>query len=115
MLKVRIVYKKEFNHVIIYVFLLSIAKFGQLDDVIDLVIPRGSNKLVTLIKESTKIPVLGHAGKISKSMTLFVNYIHGSDFFLYHELFLPAKMIFEDESCVKFQFLLCRWNLPCLH
>ena len=35
----------------------------QLDDVIDLVIPRGSNKLVSQIKASTKIPVLGHAGK----------------------------------------------------
>ncbi|KAJ1422265.1 Aldehyde/histidinol dehydrogenase [Sesbania bispinosa] len=34
-----------------------------LDDVIDLVIPRGSNKLVSQIKSSTKIPVLGHAGK----------------------------------------------------
>lgn len=36
----------------------------QLDDVIDLVIPRGSNKLVSQIKASTKIPVLGHSGKI---------------------------------------------------
>ncbi|XP_061996317.1 delta-1-pyrroline-5-carboxylate synthase isoform X1 [Rosa rugosa] len=33
----------------------------KLDDVIDLVIPRGSNKLVSQIKNSTKIPVLGHA------------------------------------------------------
>eukprot|EP01018_Ginkgo_biloba_P034535 Gb_39696 [translate_table: standard] len=33
----------------------------KLDDVIDLVIPRGSNKLVSQIKETTKIPVLGHA------------------------------------------------------
>ncbi|OIW21934.1 hypothetical protein TanjilG_15258 [Lupinus angustifolius] len=36
----------------------------QLDDVIDLVIPRGSNKLVSQIKSSTKIPVLGHADGI---------------------------------------------------
>ncbi|KAE8683092.1 Delta-1-pyrroline-5-carboxylate synthase [Hibiscus syriacus] len=35
-----------------------------LDDVIDLVIPRGSNKLVSQIKSSTKIPVLGHADGI---------------------------------------------------
>nr|AUF72249.1 aldehyde dehydrogenase 18B1 [Syntrichia caninervis] len=33
----------------------------KLDDVIDLVIPRGSNQLVAQIKASTKIPVLGHA------------------------------------------------------
>jgi gamma-glutamyl phosphate reductase len=32
-----------------------------LDDVIDLVIPRGSNALVSHIKGNTKIPVLGHA------------------------------------------------------
>ncbi|XP_008785506.1 delta-1-pyrroline-5-carboxylate synthase isoform X1 [Phoenix dactylifera] len=36
----------------------------KLDDVIDLVIPRGSNKLVAQIKDSTKIPVLGHADGI---------------------------------------------------
>ncbi|KAK8315643.1 hypothetical protein V6Z12_D01G256700 [Gossypium hirsutum] len=36
----------------------------KLDDVIDLVIPRGSNKLITQIKNSTKIPVLGHADGI---------------------------------------------------
>ncbi|KAL2614202.1 hypothetical protein R1flu_025894 [Riccia fluitans] len=33
----------------------------KLDDTIDLVIPRGGNQLVSQIKESTKIPVLGHA------------------------------------------------------
>ncbi|XP_047324072.1 delta-1-pyrroline-5-carboxylate synthase-like [Impatiens glandulifera] len=36
----------------------------KLDDVIDLVIPKGSNKLVSHIKESTKIPVLGHSDGI---------------------------------------------------
>mmetsp|Transcript_10125 Transcript_10125/g.13380 ORF Transcript_10125/g.13380 Transcript_10125/m.13380 type:complete len:796 (+) Transcript_10125:92-2479(+) len=33
----------------------------RLDDVIDLVIPRGSNSLVSYIKANTRIPVLGHA------------------------------------------------------
>jgi delta-1-pyrroline-5-carboxylate synthetase len=33
----------------------------SLDDVIDLVIPRGSNSLVSYIKMNTRIPVLGHA------------------------------------------------------
>jgi delta-1-pyrroline-5-carboxylate synthetase len=33
----------------------------NLDDVIDLVIPRGSNDLVSYIKSNTRIPVLGHA------------------------------------------------------
>ena len=32
-----------------------------LDDVIDLIIPRGSNALVSYIKSHTRIPVLGHA------------------------------------------------------
>ncbi|KAL5054195.1 hypothetical protein RYX36_034877, partial [Vicia faba] len=36
----------------------------KLDDVIDLVVPGGSNKLVSQIKDTTKIPVLGHAGNI---------------------------------------------------
>lgn len=42
-------------------------EFGQLlkqDDLIDLIVPRGSNELVRLIKESTKIPVLGHAAGV---------------------------------------------------
>ena len=33
----------------------------SLDDVIDLVIPRGGNSLVSYIKANTRIPVLGHA------------------------------------------------------
>ncbi|KAM7491995.1 hypothetical protein LguiA_034916 [Lonicera macranthoides] len=42
----------------------EISDLLKLDDVIDLVIPRGSNKLVSQIKTSTKIPVLGHADGI---------------------------------------------------
>ncbi|MGD1060530.1 MAG: glutamate-5-semialdehyde dehydrogenase [Methanomassiliicoccales archaeon] len=34
------------------------------DDLIDLIVPRGSNELVRSIKESTKIPVLGHAAGV---------------------------------------------------
>lgn len=39
----------------------AIASLLAQDRNIDLVIPRGSNELVRYIKESTKIPVLGHA------------------------------------------------------
>ncbi|KPM34315.1 putative gamma-glutamyl phosphate reductase [Neonectria ditissima] len=39
----------------------TIAQLLAQDRYIDLVIPRGSNELVRYIKESTKIPVLGHA------------------------------------------------------
>lgn len=46
----------------------------QLDDVIDLVIPRGSNKLVSQIKASTKIPVLGHAGKFCLNLSSYHSY-----------------------------------------
>jgi delta-1-pyrroline-5-carboxylate synthetase len=39
----------------------QVADMLGLDDVIDLVIPRGSNSLVSYIKANTRIPVLGHA------------------------------------------------------
>lgn len=42
----------------------EIADMLRLDDVIDLVIPRGSNELVSYIKQNTRIPVLGHADGI---------------------------------------------------
>ncbi|KIZ02834.1 delta-1-pyrroline-5-carboxylate synthetase [Monoraphidium neglectum] len=42
----------------------EIADLLKLDDVIDLVIPRGGNELVSHIQANTKIPVLGHADGI---------------------------------------------------
>jgi delta-1-pyrroline-5-carboxylate synthetase len=42
----------------------DVASLLSLDDVIDLVIPRGGNALVSYIQNNTRIPVLGHADGI---------------------------------------------------
>ena len=42
----------------------DVAQMLECDKYIDLIIPRGGNKLVKFIKENTKIPVLGHADGI---------------------------------------------------
>src|SRR5437016_13200620 len=42
----------------------QIAEFLKMDDLISLVIPRGSNEVVRTIQQSTTIPVLGHADGI---------------------------------------------------
>ncbi len=42
----------------------DVAKMLECDQYINLIIPRGGNRLVKFIKENTKIPVLGHADGI---------------------------------------------------
>lgn len=42
----------------------DVAKMLDMNDYIDLIIPRGGNSLVKFIKDNTKIPVLGHADGI---------------------------------------------------
>lgn len=42
----------------------EVAKMLEMDEYIDLIIPRGGNKLVKFIQENTKIPVLGHSSGI---------------------------------------------------
>jgi len=42
----------------------EVAQLLDLDDVIDLVVPRGSNAMVKHIQQNTRIPVLGHADGI---------------------------------------------------
>ena len=58
----------------------------ELDDHIDLVIPRGSNELVKYIKSNTRIPVLGHADGLCSI------YIHAdADPNMAHKVVLDAK------------------------
>ncbi len=47
----------------------DVSKMLEYDKYIDLIIPRGGNKLVKYIKENTKIPVLGHADGICHIFT----------------------------------------------
>lgn len=71
-------------------FLIShddVAQMLSEDKSIDLIIPRGSNKLVKYIQENTKIPVLGHASGICH---IFVD--ESADFDM-------ALRIIEDSKC----------------
>ncbi|MBR1942891.1 glutamate-5-semialdehyde dehydrogenase [bacterium] len=47
----------------------DVAQMLECDKYLDLIIPRGGNKLVKFIKENTKIPVLGHADGICHIFT----------------------------------------------
>lgn len=63
----------------------------KLDDVIDLVIPRGSNQLVSYIQRNTKIPVLGHADGVCH---IYIDSCSGDDAF-----FEMAERVVTDAKC----------------
>lgn len=64
----------------------DIKKMLDMEGFIDLIIPRGSNKLVKFIQENTKIPVLGHASGICH---IFVN--KDADFDMAKNICIDAK------------------------
>ncbi len=64
----------------------DIKKMLDMEGFIDLIIPRGSNKLVKFIQENTKIPVLGHASGICH---IFAN--KDADFDMAKNICIDAK------------------------
>lgn len=64
----------------------DVAQMLDKTDYIDLMIPRGGNKLVKFIKENTKIPVLGHADGICH---IFVD--ESADFDMAKNIIIDAK------------------------
>eukprot|EP00899_Mesostigma_viride_P002182 jgi/Mesvir1/11965/Mv00285-RA.1 len=76
-----------------------------LDDVIDLVIPRGSNALVAHIQKSTRIPVLGHADGVCH---VFVD--DKCDMAMAKRIALDSKMDY-PAACNALECLLVHQNL----
>ncbi len=64
----------------------DIKQMLDMEGYIDLIIPRGSNKLVKFIQENTKIPVLGHASGICH---IFVD--ESADFDMVKNICIDAK------------------------
>lgn len=81
----------------------------ELDEYIDLIIPRGSNKLVTYIQNNTKIPVLGHASGICH---IFVDESAKKD--LTENVVLDAKVQYPS-ACNAVETILVHKNYPYLN
>lgn len=79
---------KEFpKHALSQVFTHEdVAEMLKCNTYIDLIIPRGGNKLVKFIKKNTKIPVLGHADGICH---IYVD--EGADFEIVKKVIIDAK------------------------
>lgn len=64
----------------------DVAKMLELNEYIDLIIPRGGNSFVKFIKENTNIPVLGHSSGICH---IFVD--ESADFNMAKDIIIDAK------------------------
>lgn len=82
----------------------DVAQMLKCDASIDLIIPRGGNKLVKFIKENTKIPVLGHADGICH---IFVD--ESADFETAKKVIIDAKTQYPS-ACNAVETLLIHKN-----
>jgi len=82
----------------------DVAKMLECDKYINLIIPRGGNKLVKFIKENTKIPVLGHADGICH---IFVD--KSADFEMAKNIIIDAKTQYPS-ACNSVETLLISEN-----
>lgn len=80
-----------------------------LDEYVNLIIPRGSNKLVKYIQENTKIPVLGHASGICH---IFVD--ESADIELANKVCVDAKVQYPS-ACNAVETILVHKNYPALN
>ncbi len=80
----------------------------SMDEYIDLIIPRGSNKLVEYIQNNTKIPVLGHASGICH---IFVDESAKKD--MAEHIVLDAKIQYPS-ACNAVETVLVHKNYPYL-
>ena len=80
----------------------------NMDEYIDLIIPRGSNKLVSYIQNNTKIPVLGHASGICH---IFVDETAKKE--LVEKVVLDAKIQYPS-ACNAVETVLVHKNYPYL-
>lgn len=84
----------------------DVAKMLECDKYIDLIIPRGGNKLVQFIKSNTKIPVLGHADGICH---IFVD--ESADFEKAKRVIVDAKTQYPS-ACNAVETLLIHEKFP---
>lgn len=84
----------------------DIAQMLKCDDYINLIIPRGGNKLVQYIKDNTKIPVLGHASGICH---IYVDAT--ADYDMASKVVVDAKTQYPS-ACNAVETLLIHKNFP---